>query len=311
MRSFLCDFRLAFRTAPPAQPVIKVMNTIFPQSSFRHGLFAGLALVALAGCGGSSGGVSTSAADDGPTTSSPTISLSASPTLVNAGGSTVVTWSSTNAASCQASGGWSGGKDTSGSETVGPLQQNTTLSLSCSGAGGSSIRSVQIQVSEGNGASVSLSANPENVAPGGTTTLSWSSLEATSCTASGDWAGDRDLTDSEVVGPLNADASYQLTCDGPSGSAVSMVTVRVLDKTVRWQPPTQNVDGTPLTDLAGFIVYWGSTSRNYTGSQPINSATATEWEVTLGEGEYYFALTALDSDDNESGYSNEILRLIP
>lgn len=310
MRTVSGEFPTYPRLASHKLPVTKVVHMICFQRPSRAGFIAWLSLALLAGCGGSSGGVSTSAADDSPTVSSPSISLSASPMLVSSGGSTVVSWSSTNATSCQASGGWSGPRDTSGSETVGPLQQNTTLSLSCSGAGGSSIRSVQIQVSQGNGTTVNLSADPENVEIGGATTLSWSSLEATSCTASGDWSGNRSLNGSEVVGPLSSDASYQLTCDGPSGSAVSLVTVRALDKTLRWQPPTQNVDGTPLTDLAGFTVYWGQSSRNYSGSQTL-SASMTEWEVTVSPGEYYFALTAFDSEDNESGYSNEVLKLIP
>jgi len=107
------------------------------------------------------------------------------------------------------------------------------------------------------------------------------------------------------------DTTYQLSCDGPSGSAIGLVTVQVLDGTLRWQAPTENVDGSPLTDLAGFNVYWGSSSRNYTGSHPITSAAVTEWEATVAAGSYYFAVTALDSEDNESAYSNEVLKAIP
>jgi hypothetical protein len=226
-----------------------------------------------------------------------------------------VTWSSTNADSCEASGGWSGSKARSGNQSVGPIQQNTTFTLSCSGAGGGAVRQAQVQVSQGNGngnsASVSLSASPANVETGGSTTLSWTSSNATSCSAGGGWSGNRALNGSEIVGPLSADRSYQLTCDGPAGSAVSMVTVRVADKTLRWRAPTQNVDGTPLTDLAGYRVYWGLSSRSYSGSYTINSPTTTQWEATVSPGEYYFALTALDHENNESGYSNEVLKLIP
>ena len=34
--------------------------------------------------------------------------------------------------------------------------------------------------------------------------------------------------------------------------------------TVRWTFATNNIDGTPLTDLAGAKVYWGGASSNYT-----------------------------------------------
>lgn len=268
----------------------------------------------LAGCGGSSSGTSSAESTGSGATSggSPTVSLNTSASSVSAGDSVTLNWSSTNADSCEASGGWSGGRSLSGSQTVGPIQQTTTFTLSCSGSGGGAVRQVEVQVANGGAdTSVSLSASPENVVEGGSTTLSWNSSDATSCSASGAWSGNRGTDGSEVVGPLSRDTTYQLTCEGPSGSAVAMVTVRTADKTLRWQAPTQNVDGTPLTDLAGYKVYWGQTSRSYSGSQSINSPSTTQWEVTLAPGEYYFAMTAIDSENNESGYSNEVLKLIP
>jgi hypothetical protein len=279
----------------------------FYSKNARACYLGGLMMV-LAGCGGSSSGVSADADSSG---GAPSVSFSVTPSVVSSGGSVAVNWSSNLAESCQASGGWSGGKATSGSETVGPINQNTTLSLSCSGAGGGTVRSVDVVVDQGTGSDVLLSADPENVTSGSTTTLSWSASSANSCSASGDWSGSRPLSGSEVVGPISADASYQLTCDGPSGNSVAMVTVRVADKTLRWQAPSQNVDGTPLDDLAGYVIYWGTNSRNYTDSQTISSPATTQWVATMAPGEYYFALTAFDSENNESGYSNEILKIIP
>jgi hypothetical protein len=123
------------------------------------------------------------------------------------------------------------------------------------------------------------------------------------------------LSGSFGTGALTQNTNYQITCSGPSGSAVSMVTVEVLDKILRWQAPTQNVDGSPLDDLAGYIVYWGTQSRNYTGvgggSFTINSPSTTQWEANLAPGAYYFALKAFDTDGNESAYSNEVLKPIP
>lgn len=67
----------------------------------------------------------------------PTVSLSANPTTVSSGGTATLTWSSTNADSCTASGGWTGLKAPSGVESVGPLTGNTTFTLTCTGSGGS------------------------------------------------------------------------------------------------------------------------------------------------------------------------------
>jgi hypothetical protein len=83
-----------------------------------------------------------------------------------------------------------------------------------------------------------------------------------------------------------------------------MVTVRVADKLLRWQAPSANIEGIPVTDLAGYVSYWGGNSREYSGRQVIPSPTTTQWEVILPAGESCFVLTAFDSEGNESGYSN-------
>ena len=67
----------------------------------------------------------------------PTVSFSASPASMTPGKVSTVTWSSTNATSCAASGGWSGTRATSGTLTVSPAS-TTTYMLSCSGSGGTS-----------------------------------------------------------------------------------------------------------------------------------------------------------------------------
>ena len=168
-----------------------------------------------------------------------------------------------------------------------------------------------VQVDGGTGVSVTLTASPLSVVSGDSATLTWSSDNATQCTASGGWSGPQALTGSFVAGPIKATTNFQLTCEGQAGSALAMVSVALVDKIVRWQAPTQNVDGSQLTDLAGYRVYWGVSSRNYTGNYTINSATVTQWEANLAAGEYFFALTAFDTQDNESAYSNEVLKTIP
>lgn len=69
-------------------------------------------------------------------TPAPTVSLTANPTSVTAGASSTLTWSSTNATSCTASGGWSGTKATSGSASTGAINTSTSYNLSCTGDGG-------------------------------------------------------------------------------------------------------------------------------------------------------------------------------
>jgi beta-mannanase len=84
----------------------------------------------------------------GPTvvTPIPAVSLSASPTSLTAGSASTLTWNSTNASSCTASGAWSGGEPTSGSVSTGGLNTNSTYNLSCTGSGGTATTSVSITV---------------------------------------------------------------------------------------------------------------------------------------------------------------------
>ena len=76
-----------------------------------------------------------------------TISLSASPLTVVAGNAITLNWSSTNATGCSASGGWSGSKSASGTETVTPGSAGTVeYSISCRGEGEAYGRSVSVEV---------------------------------------------------------------------------------------------------------------------------------------------------------------------
>jgi len=77
---------------------------------------------------------------------------------------------------------------------------------------------------------------------------------------------------------------------------------------ISWQPPTENVDGSPLTDLSGFTIYYGEDSGDYTNQVEINNPSATNYSVTLASGEYYVAMTALDLEGNESALSNEVVK---
>jgi hypothetical protein len=81
-----------------------------------------------------------------PSGSAPYVSLFASPTSIASGGSSMLTWSSTNSTSCSASGGWTGTKATSGNQSVTPTA-NTTYTLSCTGSGGTTTQSVTVTVS--------------------------------------------------------------------------------------------------------------------------------------------------------------------
>ena len=241
-------------------------------------------------------------------TPAPSIKLSVSSSSLTAGQSTTLSWSATNATICSATGGWSGTRATSGSLSVSPAS-TTSYTLNCSGAGGSASETVALSVTPASAPRLTFTSADTTVAAGGTTLLSWSSSNTSSCTASGGWSGSRGTAGSQMVGPLAASATFTLSCNGPGGNVLRMLTVSKLGQiSLWWQAPTQNVDGTALTDLAGYRIYYGVNSRNYTDSIQILNPTATSQVLSLNSGSYYLAMTALDSEGNESAYSNEVIK---
>ncbi|WP_426527836.1 hypothetical protein [Bradyrhizobium sp. McL0615] len=89
----------------------------------------------------------TSSQGGGNTLPIPTVAFSASPPSISASKISTVTWSSTNATSCAAGGGWTGTKATSGTLAVSP-PSTTNYTLACTGAGGTSpVASATVAVS--------------------------------------------------------------------------------------------------------------------------------------------------------------------
>jgi len=76
----------------------------------------------------------------------PTVSLSATPSVVNYLDSTHLDWSSTDATSCAASGGWTGAKPVSGSQALTGITTTQIYTLACTGGGGTASQSVTVTV---------------------------------------------------------------------------------------------------------------------------------------------------------------------
>lgn len=70
-------------------------------------------------------------------------------------------------------------------------------------------------------------------------------------------------------------------------------------------------DANAEPDLAGYILYYGTASRNYPNSVDVGNTNSHELTNLTAGQTYYFAVTAYDSQGNESAYSNEISHTIP
>lgn len=90
-------------------------------------------------------------------------------------------------------------------------------------------------------------------------------------------------------------------------SAASPPTASSNAVTLNWTPPTQNVNGTPLTNLAGYNIHYGTTSGDYTQTISVsNTGVATYVVDDLTPGTYYFSVGAVNSQGTESPLSSEV-----
>lgn len=150
-------------------------------------------------------------------------SLSATPSTIDEGQSSTLSWSSTGTSSCLAS--WTSSTATSGSESVSPTA-TTTYSISCTDGHRSRSASVTVTVNTATtpAPTASLSASPSTIDEGQSATLSWSSTDANSCLAS--WTSSTATSGSESVSPA-ATTTYDISCDGDGGSANASASVTV------------------------------------------------------------------------------------
>jgi hypothetical protein len=160
----------------------------------------------------------------------PMLSLSSS--SVTVGVASTLTWSSTNASSCTATGTWSGPQSTSGTLKITPTAVGSyPYSLTCTNSvGPSTAATVTLNVAApAVPAAPTLSLTANSIVVGSSATLSWSSSDATGCTASGSWSGAKATSGSQVETPASTGAyTYSLFCSNVTGgSAPSSVTLTV------------------------------------------------------------------------------------
>ncbi|MBI2056347.1 MAG: hypothetical protein HYT37_03115 [Candidatus Sungbacteria bacterium] len=228
-------------------------------------------------------------------TQAPTVYLSANPTSINQGSFSTLSWNSTNAGSCFASNGWSGQKSLSGSEQVNP-SYTTSYTITCTNSQGqSATQSVTVFVNQQQQdlPTVSITASPTSVSQGQSTVLTWTSSNATSCSASFSWWGTKPLSGSEVVVPVNVSGSniYRIMCSNSFGSRSDEINVDVyqaqnLSVSLTASQTSVNA-GNPVT------LYWSSTNANscfatngwsgtktFSGNEIVYPQTTTTYTIT-------------------------------
>lgn len=71
--------------------------------------------------------------------------------------------------------------------------------------------------------------------------------------------------------------------------------------TLKWDPPVENEDGSRLTDLTGYRLYWGPRERPFENRIDIDSPDTTSYVLEdLPNGEWHLAISAVTERGLES-----------
>lgn len=130
-----------------------------------------------------------------------------------------------------------------------------------------------------------------------------------------DWASFQRRTGRLTGTPTPAEVGMQYhvqisVSDGAETAALPAFMITVVaygteQVTLAWQPPTENEDGTPLIDLAGHRIYWGTVEGEFPNVIDVDNAGLSTYVVdNLVPNTYYFATTAFNSEGLESVLSN-------
>ena len=100
--------------------------------------------------------------------------------------------------------------------------------------------------------------------------------------------------------------------DGQQSASAAPFTIQVVaagaatgTADVSWTPPTTNTDGSTLTDLAGYNIYYGTSPNALNQEVQVPTIGVTNYVISgLTSGTWYFAVTAYSSAGTESSLSN-------
>jgi hypothetical protein len=219
----------------------------------------------IGAAGTSASGSATLFATSGTPPATPTLTLGA--TTIAVGKSTTITWSSASATSCTASGSWTGTLAASGSETITPaIVGPETFTLICSNLGGpSAAASVTLDATSSlvKPAAPVLTLGATSIQAQTTTTLAWSSVNATSCIASGNanadasgWSGVQSPNSTFTITPVTTGSYvYSLTCENTAGTSPTTSVTLTVTTPVQIGSGGGALDPVSLVVLAGGVVF--------------------------------------------------------
>ena len=101
-------------------------------------------------------------------------------------------------------------------------------------------------------------------------------------------------------GPVTPATTTTPSVSGSMGSA-----------TLSWEAPTANTNGSPLTDLAGYAIYYGSSPKQLSHTVHIKSVGLQTYVIDdLEPGTWYFAVKSVAANGAESSLSDVVAKTI-
>jgi hypothetical protein len=131
----------------------------------------------------------------------------------------------------------------------------------------------------------------------------WLSIDGADGTLSGTPTAENAGTTSSIVISVS---DGKVTTSLPAFS-ITVAQPLTTSARVSWRAPTTNVDGTPITGLAGFRVLYGNMSGQYGQSLMVSSPSITSVviEGLSSSTTWYFVVKAVATSGVESDYSTE------
>jgi hypothetical protein len=85
----------------------------------------------------------------------------------------------------------------------------------------------------------------------------------------------------------------------------------VVSISLQWEPPTENTDTSPLTDLAGYHVYYGNAPSALSSSITVANAGVARYVIdNLSPGTWYFAVAGYNTSGVEGDRSDTVSTVI-
>lgn len=104
--------------------------------------------------------------------------------------------------------------------------------------------------------------------------------------------------------------------DGKANASLAAFSINVTQSssgsaTLSWIAPTQNTDGTSLTNLAGYRIHYGTSASVLSQTVQVANAGLTTYVLDdLSPGTYYFAVKAYTTGGAESEASNVVSKSV-